>query len=179
VYLLVESSLALGYAHRRQAAWGAAIELFEIAEAAIRQTDNRLTTIHMGAYQAECCALAGRFDAAARRAAEVSAVAGQAGSRHYSALARRVEGMVLAERGDHAGAAAAFDEAIDGLEALESRLELGRALYYRGRLRQSVADREGAGADLKRALELFEACGARADAEAAQSAFLRNRIDPL
>ena len=92
----------------------------------------------------------------------------EAGVLHNEAVALRVQGQIYAaqERWDEAGQV--FDTAIVKLEELESRLELGRALYQRGLLRSTLGQTDAAQVDARRALSLFEGCGAKDDAQEAR-----------
>jgi tetratricopeptide (TPR) repeat protein len=112
----------------------------------------------------------GRVDETAQLIADYLTLAREAEAPHYVGCARRVQGQIFAAQGLTAEATAAFDESVATLDKLGSRLELGRALYHRGRLQRTNGATEAARDDLQRALALFEACGAQRDRErAAQS----------
>jgi tetratricopeptide (TPR) repeat protein len=95
-------------------------------------------------------------------------LAREAGALHDEALALRVKGHVYAAQERRDEATQVLDTAIAKLEGLESRLELGRALYHRGLLRGALGQKDSAQADARRALSLFEGCGAQGDAEDAR-----------
>jgi tetratricopeptide (TPR) repeat protein len=173
-FLFVESGLALAYVHRMAGAWAEAAALLDQCAATLAPTDNLVMRFRMGGLRAESYVGLGRFADAERIAADAAALAGEASSRHYQALAGRVEAQALAALGRVAEAETRFDEVVATLEALESRLEWGRALRERGRLRHSQHDASAAQADWERALALFKACGAAPDE--AQTAQLLNAL---
>jgi tetratricopeptide (TPR) repeat protein len=76
-----------------------------------------------------------------------------------------VQGQILAAQERWDEATRAFDRAVTVLEELGSRLELGRALYHRGRMYQTRGDTTSAHVDFIHALSLFDSAGARRDAE--------------
>jgi hypothetical protein len=183
---------ARAYAHLHLGEWAAAAALYDQCAALWQPTDNRLARLMIGPSPALAQLGLGQLEAAARLAGEYRALAQAAESGHRVGCARRVEGMVLAAQGQTAAAAAALDEAVDALEQSDSRLELGRALSERGRLRAATAAveagrsdlqrsqlRAAAGAveagrnDLQRALALFELCGAARDCERAALSLAR------
>jgi tetratricopeptide (TPR) repeat protein len=96
-------------------------------------------------------------------------LAHEVGALHNQALALRVKGQVYTVQERRDEATQVLDTAIAKLEELESRLELGRALYRRGLLRDALGQRDAAQADAKRALSLFESCGAQGDTQKARS----------
>jgi len=71
---------------------------------------------------------------------------------HWEAMCLKVRTQLHASRGDEEAARKDFNAAIEIFEKLESRLELGRALVLRGE-----------DEDLRRARDLFQACGAAGD----------------
>jgi tetratricopeptide (TPR) repeat protein len=75
----------------------------------------------------------------------------------------RAIGQAEALLGSPEKAATAYDHAAEIYDQLGSRLDLGRLLMYRGLLRQSQGDVDGARADWLRARSIFEACGAARD----------------
>jgi tetratricopeptide (TPR) repeat protein len=95
-------------------------------------------------------------------------LAREAGALHDKALALRVKGQVYTARERPDEATQVLDKAITKLEKLESRLELGRALYHRALLRGALGQTDAAQADARRALSLFAGCGAQGDAEQAR-----------
>jgi tetratricopeptide (TPR) repeat protein len=62
----------------------------------------------------------------------------------------------------------AYNQAIEIYDQLDSRLDLGRTLIYRGLLLQSQGDVAAARTDWIRARSIFEACGAVRDVAKAQ-----------
>jgi tetratricopeptide (TPR) repeat protein len=96
-------------------------------------------------------------------------LAREAGALHNEAVALRVQGQVYTAQERWDEATQVLNTAIAKLEQLESRLELGRALYHRGLLRRALGQGDASQADARRALSLFEDCGAQGDAEQARS----------
>jgi hypothetical protein len=158
------SRQALAHLYRQREDWTSALEIYTACTRLLTGTEMRASQLYMQAEHAEVCLGNGRLDEADRLAAEHLALARDAGSRHYQALARRVQGQIFAAQARSAEAADAFDEAVATLDELGSRLELARALHYRGQLRQAQGNRDAARADWTRALVVFEACGAQRDA---------------
>jgi tetratricopeptide (TPR) repeat protein len=74
-----------------------------------------------------------------------------------------MRGQILTELGDHEKAAEIYQESIDILSNLGSQLELGRALYQRGRMLNIKNQTDAAGKDLENARLIFEECGAKYD----------------
>ena len=72
-------------------------------------------------------------------------------------MALKVRGQLHLARGDEETARQDFDAAIDIFEDLGSRLELGRTLLLRVGVGPEAVD------DIRKARELFEACGAAGD----------------
>ena len=132
-------------------------------------TDHRLGPLHFGATHAEAYLGLERVAEAARMNDEHLALAREAGSRYFEALALRVQGQIRAAQGLPDEAEAAFTTAIAILEPSGARLELGRALYHRARLRQSLGRNDDARADLTRARDLFAACSAPRDLRHAET----------
>jgi tetratricopeptide (TPR) repeat protein len=87
----------------------------------------------------------------------------ETGILQHEGIALRVQGQIYAaqQRWDEAGQA--FDTAIARFEDLGSRLELGRALYYRSSLRRAQGQVDVGRVDADRARALFEVCGAVRD----------------
>ncbi|MEE9188100.1 MAG: hypothetical protein V3U36_01940 [Anaerolineales bacterium] len=74
-----------------------------------------------------------------------------------------MRGQILTELGDDEKAAEIYQESIDILSSLGSQLELGRALYQRGRMLNIKNQTDAAGKDLINARLIFEECGAKYD----------------
>ena len=66
-------------------------------------------------------------------------------------------------------AAAAFEEAIADLDRCGSRLELGRAHYHRAEMLLDGGQFEQAIIDAERALHILTGCGAKRDAQRAET----------
>jgi tetratricopeptide (TPR) repeat protein len=117
----------------------------------------------VGLAEIEALRGAGRLSEAADYAASYLMLAGETGSLHREGIALRLQGQIALAQGLQDDAGRAFDAAVGRLEELGSRLELGRALYQRSRLRQAQGQPDQAHADLGRARALVEACGAKID----------------
>jgi len=151
----------LAHLHVQREEWESALALFDQCAALLTGTESHYEMMLMGADRAEACIGLGRLDEAATIIAESLAIAREAHARHYEAVARRVQGQILAAQQRWDDAARAFDEAIATLDQNGSRLELARALYHRGALYWAMQNADAARADWTRARELFQATGAR------------------
>ncbi len=82
---------------------------------------------------------------------------------HYQGVALRIKGQILTAQGNLDEAATVYQEAIDILVGLESKLELGRAYYHRSSMLLINQHNESAQIDLENASQLFKECGAKYD----------------
>jgi DNA-binding CsgD family transcriptional regulator len=109
----------------------------------------------------EALAALGQLD----RAERLTAMLGQAARRVQRgwalAQAERCRALLLAARGDLAAAAEAAGTAVRCAERLELRLELARTLLVAGEIERRSRRKRSACELLERALEIFEAAGAR------------------
>ena len=157
----------LAYYHLQRAEWAQATELYGQCAAFYGSTDNRLTPLQLGPYPALARLGLGHVGEAAQMITNYLALACEAEAPHYVGCALHVQGQIFAAQRLTAEARTAFDESIATLEKLGSRLELGRALYQRGLFRQTLGEADAAQDDWRRALTIFEACGAARDRERA------------
>ncbi len=157
----------LAYYHVQRGEWAQAAALYDQCAALYGPTDNRVAPLTLGPHPALARLGLDRVDEAAQLIADYLALAREAEAPHGVGCALRVQGQAFAAQGLIAEAAAAFDESVATLDRLGSRLELGRALYHRGILRHAVGQADSARADMQRARELFEQCGAVRDLEKA------------
>jgi serine/threonine protein kinase/tetratricopeptide (TPR) repeat protein len=81
------------------------------------------------------------------------------------AAAWRQQGRFLAATGGEEQAIELLDRSITTFEELSSSLNVGRSLHYRAQIYHDMGERDHAKSDFKRALEIFEACGAKPDLE--------------
>jgi tetratricopeptide (TPR) repeat protein len=173
--LKVESRGALAYWHLARGEWDSAAALYGECVVLRAGTDSRMSgQLMLGPYHAEACLAQGKVDEAEKVLAESLEVARDSGSRHAVALGRRVEGQILAARAARTEARVAFDDAVETLEEIGSRLELGRALDHRGRFHLAEGDHERGRADLDRAQEIFAAAGAVRDRDRAREALRKS-----
>jgi hypothetical protein len=105
------------------------------------------------------------MDEAARLIADYLTLARKAEAPHRVGCALRAQGQIFAAQGLRIEAAAVFDESIMTLDELGSHLELGRAFYQRGLMRQTGGETVAARDDLQRASALFDEAGAQRDRE--------------
>jgi tetratricopeptide (TPR) repeat protein len=162
------SRRAAAYRHLQREEWQAATEQYEQCAAMLAGTEERAVPLVIWPNQAEAYLGQGRGDEAAHLITEHLTLAREAKSRHYEAVARRVQGQIFAAQNMWDEAARAFDEAITTLDETGSHLELSRAFYQRGVMRHAQGDVDAARADWTRALELFEVCGMKRDVERAR-----------
>jgi tetratricopeptide (TPR) repeat protein len=154
---------ALGYAAILRGDIAAALEWYRQYVLLIRDTENGVVRNSIMARAAEAFLLAGRLDDAAQLIEQALSVSHSAGAIHFEALARCVEGRLLAARDNRDGAQRAFDEAIAGFVRTGSRLELARALYHRAVHQRGCGHADAARADALRARDEFAAMGAARD----------------
>src|SRR6266542_6497357 len=89
------------------------------------------------------------------------------------ATGARCRALVLAARGDLAGASAAADEAIREHDRLPLPFELGRTLLVKGAVERRAKRKREARETLRRALDTFEKLGAPLWAEKASAELAR------
>jgi tetratricopeptide (TPR) repeat protein len=102
----------------------------------------------------------GQLDEAAKVIEESLRFFTECGSPYRQAVMTRIEGQRRVSAGDAAQAEPTFSRAVEMLEPLETRIELARALYERGRAHRMLGNRDAAQDDFRRAQELFARCGA-------------------
>jgi DNA-binding SARP family transcriptional activator len=159
---------ALGYRHMQREEWSPAVECYQRATARWRPTGNPFAPLLIGASSAEAHLGKGRVAEAAQMIDEYLTFAIFAQAPHPCAMAKRVQGEVHAARGAWETAGPAYDDAVAGLDALGSRLELGRALYHRGVMWRSRGEASATRADVSRAREIFHEIGAGRDRQRAE-----------
>ncbi len=158
----------LAYYHVQRGEWAQAAALYDQCAALYGPTDNLAAPLLGGPHPALARLGLGRVDEAAQMITDYLALAREAEAPHWVGCALRAQGQIFAAQKLWGDAAHAFDEAVATLEKLDSRLELGRALYQRGVMRQAQGEADLAGADLTRARTLFETCGAPRDCARAE-----------
>jgi DNA-binding CsgD family transcriptional regulator len=84
------------------------------------------------------------------------------------ATAARAQALLLAARGDAAGAAAAIERSLELYDKVERRFDRARALLTKGQIHRRFKQKAAAREALTRAYEEFEELGARAFAERAK-----------
>lgn len=166
-YMLGFAQLALAYAFLQAGEIARARAIYERNESLLRSTENYDILIFQGAYHAEAMLRMDDFTAAAGLIGDNIERAASAGAVHSLGVYKRVEGQLLAARGDHLEAEAALDEALAKLEELGSRVEIGRTLLQRGLLSQAQGRTEKAHLDFQAAVRQFEDCGAALDLQKA------------
>ncbi len=163
LYLREDARHALAVAHLQAGNIEEALHLAgEVARLAAG-AESRMFPMIFGHVHAQILVAAGRVDEAEPLIAEKLALARRAEAPHYEHLVIRARGQLHEARGEDAAALADHDTVAAGLELNESRVEHGRTLVLRGRLRRRMNDAPGAGEDLGRAREILAACGAEAD----------------
>jgi tetratricopeptide (TPR) repeat protein len=164
------SRRSLAYLHVQRQEWPQAAALLDQAINILSETDNHCEHLwFLGANRAEAYLGLGRLDEAMDCITEYLALARRSESSYFEGLALRVQAQILAAQHHDAAAIAAVDQAIAALDATDTRLELGRALYQRALMRRGPGHTEAMRQDLKRARELFAACGAIRDLERAKA----------
>jgi ATP/maltotriose-dependent transcriptional regulator MalT len=111
----------------------------------------------------------GRADEAAQAAAELRAIANQAGTEPLQALASVAGGLVAARSGDPKSARKHLEDAVDLFKASGTPFETGRARVELARVLGTLRRPEAAAAEAKRAIEDFTPLGARLELVRAQA----------
>lgn len=164
----------LAYYHIQRDEWVEAVALYEQCAKLYQPTDNQLARLWLGPYPAVAYLGLGRIDLAIQTINNYLAHAREAQALHKLGAAFGVQGQILSMQGLRAAAAAAFGESIAILDRLGSRLEMGRTFHHRGRMYLASNEVESGRNDLRRALELFKACGAVRDQARAALSLERN-----
>jgi hypothetical protein len=168
------SRRSLGYLHVHRQEWRQAAAALDEAADLLAETDNRSGYLwFLGAHRAEAYLGLGRLTDALQCITDYLALARLAQSSYFEGLALRVQAQILAAHHADAAALDAANQAITALEATDTRLELGRALYQRALLRHRLEQPAAARQDLARAHELFAACGAPRDLQRAEAMLRR------
>ncbi len=167
---------ALGYSAMQRSDIPVALEWYEQYVALVRDSENGVAKNLVIGRAAEAHFRAGRLDDAASLVDQAIALSEFAGSTHYLALARRVQGEIFVARERFEDALRAYDGAIVAFTEFGSRLELGRAWYHHASLQLAhgnAAQQVAARAEATRAREVFAAMGAAHDLSRAEE-LLRN-----
>lgn len=125
---------ALGYWHLRREEWALAAGQFDECVRLLAGTENRVVPLILAANRAEAYWGLQRLAEAEQIAAEGLALAREAQSRHYEAVALRVQGQIWMSLGARDAAAKALDGAIAIHADLASPVEQARAQDQRARL---------------------------------------------
>ncbi len=136
----------------------------------LAESDNRYDPLSNGPQYAEASLAVGQLEKAAGVVERTLTLAREAPSPHIEAVTRRVQAQILVAQGAWDEAARCSDDAIAQLEQLDSRLELGRALYHRGKAQAKRGQVDVARVSLTRALGIFQDCSAKIDAERTRAA---------
>ncbi len=113
--------------------WDAVLAWIDECRDLYAGTDARGNALFAGALHARALLRTGQLDAAMLRIESLLAQAFESDSPHHDGVGRRVRAEIRLARGDVEGARRDLDAAIAGLEALESRTELDRALELRSK----------------------------------------------
>lgn len=127
----------------------------------IDKTDNRISRVYLGDVYLETLLALGRLDQARTEVEKFLQLVDEAGMQHYSGIARRQYGQILAESGEPYQAEKIYQEAVDRFDNLGSKIDLARTLRLLGELQLENGRAEDAKQTLERACVLFEECGAK------------------
>lgn len=116
----------------------------------------------LGPVRSEALAQLGDADGAEEALAEYEARFAAAGRKSTLMAIARARGRILAVRGDHASALAAYSDALGLADAIGLRLEASRIEMLMGECLAGSGRKAGAGMRLRAALRSFNAMGARA-----------------
>jgi tetratricopeptide (TPR) repeat protein len=150
----------LTYVLSRQGRFDEAAAQAHAAVAEWRASGSRGIALIHGTELAEGLLLGGMVEDARAALDAHLALAQAAAARARVAQNLRVRGLLHAREGQLGAAIASLDEAIVGLEATESTLQLIRALAERGGIHCEAGEEADAGLDSARAKELADRCGA-------------------
>jgi tetratricopeptide (TPR) repeat protein len=169
-HMLCVSLTAFAYWYMQHGEWEDAFEHLDQADCVIAKTENRFNPLVSGPRYAEVSLGVGKLEKATEIVERTLALAREAPASHIEAVTHRVQAQIFAAQGAWDEAARCFEEAVAQLEQLGSRLELGRALYHRGRMQADLGEVTDARASLTRALGIFQDCSARLDEERTRAA---------
>ena len=153
----------LGYAAMMRDDIAEALRWYEPYVALVRDTENNVARALVIGRAAEAFLRADRLGEAETTIEQALAVAALGDAPHYRALARQVQGRILAIRGRTDDARAACADAIETFTSTGSRLELARTVYHRAALKLQEGDVGGAREDAVQAIGEFTAMGAAPD----------------
>jgi tetratricopeptide (TPR) repeat protein len=147
--------------------WHTAIKVSREVKEVYTPTENLMGRSYVGNFTPLAYLGAGRVEDAQEALDEQLHLLRDKAIPHYHAIAFRNQGLILAELGKLAGAAQAFDQAMDTQESIKSWLELGRTYFQRSILRTKLGQENDAQEDIQSAIKLFEQCGAVYDLDLA------------
>lgn len=149
----------LGYWHLMRGEFEEAARLCEEAMMMLKASETRGARNQIGAFAAVAFLQAGRIEEAEATVEGALALAEEARTPHYVAMAHSAQGLIWAAQARHDDARHAFDQAIAIFEQQGTRVELARALRHRAKLMRARSP-ESAEADAQRAEEILAECGA-------------------
>ena len=129
------------------------LELTGRMEELLEGTDESIQPVWMNPTRCQSLIATGQLDEAEQRLETTLEAARRADMPHWVGVALQVRGRLHIARGDQLEALKDLDAATAIFEELGSRLELARTLVVRAEVGESRDD------DIRRAHELFEACG--------------------
>ena len=168
---LVLSTWALsgvGWAALARSDIAAALAAYEQCVQLLRDTENNVARNFTLARAADAFLRAGRIGDAEAIAAQALAVAERGATPHYRALARQMQGRVLAGHERYDEAARAFDDAMAAFTALGSRLDLARSVLDRASVARALDQMDDARRGAERAQGEFASMHAAGDRHAAE-----------
>ncbi len=150
----------VAYGHLRREEWTDAVAVFATMFARERQTDNRMSTLFDGANYALALVRAGRVDEAESVLQAFEMQAASAKAPYALAESQRMQGLILAARGQVQAGIDAIGAALAELDRLDSRLACAWALLDRAVMYRQLGHFSLAAADAERAKLLFQRSGA-------------------
>ena len=156
------------YALLQQNQIAEALELYLQSEQLIRPTENLWMPMNYRPWLAQVLLDTGRMEEAARMVEDALNLARSAGSRVNEALGLRAQAQLFAASGGWEAALGSIQASIAILEETETRLEMGRSIFTRGKIQQRRGDSRAAAADWTQALEVFSSLGAISSAKKAR-----------
>jgi len=147
----------------KQEDWQGVITLHARYASLYAPSDNRFAPLLVDRMRVQALLGLRKLDEAGAAAEAYLALSQLPPSGFYGGIALRLQSQVFAAQGAVEQAQAACEQSVSVLEAYACLLELGRSLQQRAALQRAAGRLEAAQADLLRARELFETCGARGD----------------
>ena len=132
----------------------------DAVEVALRRTDSRAVPVFYFGFYGQVALQLGDLEKAERIISDNLALLREAQSTHYEMESLCVLAMIRDAQGQREQAQELFKQAIQTFEQLDSRLDLGKALFYRGQAQIEWGQEQSGRESVERALKIFKTCKA-------------------